>query len=440
LNIRFYRSMSSLVVAVSLTVWMTNAAALYGYFLPGYGPKAVGVAGTGVAMPLDRMAGAINPAGLALIDPGLDVNMVFMHPQREARLDCTNIGLCDREVSDRSKRDFFAVPGFGYSRRWGERSTLGVTVYANGGLNTTYGRARVDEVAARIAGQRPGDPGFPARGKIGVDLAQTITALNFAYRANDQWTLGIAPLIVLQKFSARGLTGFAPLSSDPSSLSNRGADYQFGTGVRVGAIYQLRPDIRLGAQYTSQLFIHDHTKYNGLFAQGGGFDGPAHFTVGLAWQANPKLTLAFDYQRILFASIDSVGNSGPTAAEVAGNIAPSRLLGGSNGIGFGWDNVSVYKIAAVYRWNNSVTLRTAWGHNSGAVPDSQALFAPLAGAMKDVVTVGMTYQFTGGNELSVGYFRSFGATVRNPQTAFFGVPVKAWFQGDGVSVGFGRNF
>ena len=440
MNSRLSRALPGLVLVASLMVWMHNASALYGYFLPGYGPKAVGVAGTGVAMPQDRMAGAINPAGMALVDPGFDANLMLLHPQREARLDCTNIGPCDREVSDRSKREFFAVPGFGYSRRWGERATFGVTVYANGGLNTTYGRALYDEVAARIAGQRPGDAGFPARGKIGVDLAQTITALSVAYRASERWTVGISPLIVLQKFSARGLAGFAPLSADPSSLSNRGADYQFGTGVRVGAIYQLRPDIRFGAQYTSRLFVHDHTKYNGLFAQGGGFDGPAHYTVGLAWQANPNLTLAFDYQRILFASIDSVGNRGPTAAEVTGNIAPSRLLGGSNGIGFGWNDVSVYKVAAVYRWNDRVTLRTAWGHNDGAVPDSEALFAPIAGAMKDVATLGMTYQFSAGNEVSVGYFRSFGTTVRNPRTAFFGVPVKAWFQGDGVSVGYGRTF
>lgn len=421
--------------------WMANAAALYGYFLPAYGPKATGVAGTGVAMPQDRMVGAINPAGLALIEPGFDANVVLLHPQREARLDCTNIGLCDRAVSDRSKREFFAVPGFGYSRRWGERSTLGITMYGNGGLNTTYGRALYDEVAARIAGLNPGDPGFPSRGKIGVDFAQFITALNFAYRANEQWTVGIAPLVVIQKFSARGLTGFAPLSADPTSLSGRGSDYELGAGVRVGAIYQLQPDIRLGAQYTSQLFINDYTEYNGLFVDGGNLDAPAHFTVGISWQTTAKLTLAFDYQRIFFGSIDTIGNPGPTAAELAGAIAPSRLLGGADGIGFGWNDVSVFKFAAVYRWNERVTLRAGWGHNSGVVSDSQALFAPLVPAgMRDVMTFGLTYGTTGGDELSMGFFRSFGATTHDSQSPFFGVPVKAWAQGDGLSLGFSRHF
>lgn len=108
--------------------WMATASALYGYFLPAYGPKATGVAGTGVAMPQDRMVGATNPTGLALIEPGFDGNVVLLHPQREALLDCTNIGQCDQAVRDQSKREFFAVPSFGYSGAgasdqlcWGER-------------------------------------------------------------------------------------------------------------------------------------------------------------------------------------------------------------------------------------------------------------------------------------------------------------------------------
>lgn len=439
--LRSARGWTRCALGVTLFGWMSSAAAFYGYFLPGYGPKSVGVVGAGVAMPQDRMAGAVNPAGLALVAAGYDVNVILLHPQREALLDCAGIGQCDSAVRDRSKREFFPVAGFGYSRRWGERSTLGVTLYANGGLNTSYGRDLYDETAARIAGQRPGDPGFPMRGKIGVDFAQFITAFNFAYRASERWTVGVSPLMVIQKFSARGLAGFGPLSVDPGSLDGRDADYEFGGGVRVGAIYQLRPDIRLGGQYTSQLFIRDYTKYDGLFVDGGDLDSPAHFTVGLAWEATDRLTLAFDYQRIFYGSIDTIGNPGPTAAELAGNITPARLLGGPDGIGFGWNDVSVYKIAAVHRWNDNVTLRAGWGHNSGVVSDSQALLAPLVPAgMRDVLSVGLTYQFTSGNEFSFGYFHSFGGSTQNPRTAFFGVPVKAWAQGDGLSLGYSRNF
>ena len=392
-------------------------------------------------MAQDRLAAAINPAALALVEPGYDINVTFLHPQREGSLDCTGLGQCDQPVADASRREFFPVPAFGYSHRWDERTTLGVAMYANGGLNTTYDKAFYDEVAQRIAGRHPGDSGFPTRGKIGVDFAQFIVALSAAYRVNERWILGIAPLIILQKFSTRGLEGFAGLSADPTSLTGRGADYEFGGGVRVGAIYQLLPEVRIGAQYSSPLFVHSYTKYHGLFVNGGELNSPPHYTVGFAWRATPALTVAFDYQRILFASVATIGNPGPTAAELTGTIAPSRLLGGKNGIGFGWNDLSVYKLGVIYKCNDRVTLRTGWNHNSGVVADSQALLSPLVPApMQDDFTIGASYRLAGHGEISFAYMHAFSATTKNDRTAYFGVPVQATAAADGLNLGFSRDF
>ena len=439
---RFRRRSSAQILALLiLSTALSNAAAINGFFLPGYGPKSLAVAGTGVAMPQDTLTAATNPAGLALVKPGFDVHGLLLHPQREGELNCTGIGQCDQAVADRSKREFFAVPGFGFSRRWNARTTLGISMYANGGLNTSYGRNLYDETRLRIAGGHPGDPGFPTRGKIGVDLAQFILAPTVAYRASDRWTFGIAPLVVIQKFSARGLESFASLSADSTSLTGRGADYEFGLGVRVGAIYQMLPNVRLGAQYSSRIFIHHYTKYNGLFADGGQLDSPPNYTVGMAWDATPKLTLGFDFQRILFAEIGTIGNSGPSAAEVAGDIAPSRRLGGADGIGFGWNNLSAYKVGAIYKYNEKLTLRTGWNHNSGTAPSSAALFSPVApAAMRDDFTTGFSVRLAGGGEISLAYMHGFGATTKSSQTSFLGVPVRSWAAVDALDIGYSRDF
>ena len=435
------RASARIATLFALIVTMSTASAINGYFLPGYGPKSLGVAGTGVAMPQDRLAASNNPAGMALVAPGFDASATLLHPQRSALLDCTGIGQCDQAVRDRSKREFFVIPGFGYSRRWGERTTLGVSTYANGGLNTSYSRDLYRETALRIAGQRPGDPGFPTHGKIGIDFAQFIIAPSVAYRASERWTLGIAPILVIQKFSSRGLESFAALSADSTSLTGRDSDYELGGGVRVGAIYQLRPDVRLGAQYSSELFIHRYTKYNGLFADNGSFNGPSHFAVGFAWDVSPKLTVGFDFQRILFAEIGTIGNPGPTLAELTGNIAPARRLGGAEGIGFGWNNQSVYKIGAIYQYSDKLTLRAGWDHGSEVAPSSAALLAPLApGSMRDDFTTGLSYRLPGGQEISIAYLHGFGATTQNRKTNFFGVPVKAWAAADALSIGLGRDF
>jgi len=179
-----WRAWAFAAIAV-LVAHAPTTLAINGFFIPGYGPKSLAVAGTGVAMPQDRLAAALNPAGMALVKPGLDASALMLHPQREGSVDCTGISGCDREISDRSKREFLVVPGFGYSYRLSENLTLGVSMYANGGLNTSYGKHFYAEGAARIAGKRPGDPGFPSRGKLGVDFSQVVMAPSAAYRINE---------------------------------------------------------------------------------------------------------------------------------------------------------------------------------------------------------------------------------------------------------------
>lgn len=429
-------------VLLTVLVTMTPAAfAINGFFMPGYGPKSLAVGGTGVAMPQDRLAAAINPAGMALVEPGLDANLMFFHPQRTALLNCKGVGLCDRAVADRSNRELFEVPGFGYSRRWDDRTTLGISLYANGGMNTSYSRALYEEAAMRVAGRHPGDPGFPTEGKIGVDFMQLIIAPSAAYRVSSRWIVGIAPMLVVQKFSARGLGAFAGLSSDPTSMTNRGADYELGAGVRVGVIYLLRPDVRLGAQYSSPLFISRYTKYSGLFADDGRLNSPAHYTVGISWDATPRLTLGFDFQQILFGSIDAISNPGPTMAELGGAMVASRRFGGTKGIGFGWTNQKVYKIGAIYRYNEQITLRLGWNHGDSLVPNREALLAPLVpGVMRDHFGAGMSYRLRGGKEISLAYMHAFGASVETRQSPFFGMPAKAWAATDSLDLGFALNF
>ena len=251
----------------------------------------------------------------------------------------------------------------------------------------------------------------------------------------------MSPLIIVQKFSARGLQGFAALSTDPSSLSNRGAEYQLGGGVRAGIIYALLPGLRFGMQYSSELFIPRYTKYNGLFANNGKLNTPAHYTVGLSWNVMPRLTVGLDFQEVLFGTIDNMGDAGPTALEPAGVLNPQRRLGGSDGIGFGWHNLPIVKLGAILKVNERVTARQGWNDNFGVVGPAGALFSPIAPApMQDDLTVCASIALPGKGEISVGYFHALAATTRSPRTAFFGVPAKGWGSANGVNLSYSRNF
>ena len=57
---------------VALLLASGVASATDGYFQPGYSVQSVGMGGVGIALPLDALAAASNPAGMALIGNRLD--------------------------------------------------------------------------------------------------------------------------------------------------------------------------------------------------------------------------------------------------------------------------------------------------------------------------------------------------------------------------------
>lgn len=428
-------------VLILALLWTFPVLATNGYFMIGYGAKSIGVGGAVVAFPQDRLIGAVNPAGIGLVPDGFDAGVRVITAIRNASIDCRGIGACDMVVKDRSARDLFVVPNFGWNRHLSDKVTIGVTVYGNGGINTTFGRAFFDEAGARILGGTPETPGFPRSGKLGIDFSQLFIAPLLAWRIHPLHTIGIAPIMALQRFSARGLESFARLSSDPSSVSTRSTDYTLGGGVRVGWIGQLHRNLRIGAQYTSRIWVGHSTKYNGLLAANGEMDAPPHWTVGLSWTPADRLTIAFDFQRILWGSVDALSNPGPTAAELAGIITPARMLGASHGIGFGWIDQSVFKLGTRYLYNDRLTLRAGWNHGSSQIPNRATLFNTIAPATtNDNVALGGGWGFAGGGELSLTYMHAFKKSNNDRSSAFFGAAARNSIYENMIDVSWSKKF
>lgn len=429
------------IITFLILLQVAPVLATNGYFMIGYGAKSIGVGGAGVAFPQDRLAGTMNPAGMGLVPDGYDGGLRIVTATRNASIDCRGIGACDAVVKDRSARDAFLVPNFGWKRQLSDQFAVGVSVYGNGGINTTYGRAFYDETVARIMGGTPGTPGFPATGKIGIDFSQLFIAPSLAWRLHPAHTIGLSPILAIQRFSARGFESFARLSFDPTSVTGRSTEYTVGGGVRVGWLGEFSHGLRLGAQYTSRNWMPRTTKYNGLLARNGEFYAPPHWTVGVSWDATERLSLAFDFQRILWDSIDALSNPGPTSAEILGVIAPARMLGAQGGIGFGWIDQSVFKFGARYRHDERLTLRAGWNHGSSQIPNREALFNIVASATtNDNLSLGGSWRFTGGGELSLTYMRAFKQGLHDRSSALFGTPVRASISQNHLDLGWAKDF
>lgn len=361
------------------------ANATNGYFSHGYGMKAKGMAGVGIALPQDSIAAATNPAGMVWVGDRIDLGVDWFRPSRGAEITGNSFGADG--TYDGNGRSNFLIPELGFNKMMNPDMSLGVSVYGNGGMNTDY---HTNPFGA-----------FGGSGNAGVDLQQLFISPTWAMKLNPQHSIGVAINLVYQTFRADGLQPFANtpgFSSDPSAVTNNGKDTSTGVGLKLGWTGELTSALTMGATYQPKTKMKKFSKYAGLFAEQGGFDIPATYGVGLALKATPQTTLAIDYQAIQYSGVPSIANT----------LSAGGQLGADNGPGFGWKNVNVVKFGVSQAMSGTLTVRAGYSHNTQPIPESQTFFNILApGVVQDHVTLGATWNVSPQNEVTVAYMHAF---------------------------------
>ncbi len=414
------------LLALTLAALPWAAQATNGYFAHGYGVKAQAVAGVGIALPQDSLTIATNPAGLAAVGSRLDAGINYFAPSRSADISGNDLsGFGSTTLNghhDGNGKKHFLIPELGYSRQINDQITVGLAIYGNGGMNTQYDK-------------NPFAP-LGAQGPAGVNLEQLFISPAVSYKVAPGQVLGAAINVAHQRFAATGISPFGQASIASGSLSDRGTDTTNGVGVRLGWIGQFAPGLSVGATWASKIDGR-FEKYKGLFADGGEFDIPANYGVGIAYQPNSAWELAADYQVIEYSGVAAVSNP-------LSRLASGKLLGSNDGPGFGWDDVSVYKFGVIHHLNPNVTLRAGYSHATQAVPRNQTFFNILApGVVQDHVTVGGTWKADAHGEWSAFYGRAFKKTVQGDNAIpsnFGGGNANISLKEDLVGVSYGWKF
>lgn len=388
---------------IILSTLTQHVFATTGYFMHGYGVKSQGNAGASTASFNDALTIASNPSGLSWIDSRVDVGATLFNPKRSAEIE-GNLAGANGQYSGNG-REYFVLPEFAINKKVNDTVALGLAIYGNGGMNTTYKR---NPYAA-----------FGNTGEAGVDLAQVFISPAVAWRYSENQSIGIATNILYQRFEAKGISGFAPFSSDAQKLSNQGKDSATGIGVRVGWSAKLNDVVTVGANYSSKIEADKFDKYRGLFAQAGSFDVPESYAIGASFQITPALKILADAQRINYSDVDSVGHPFSLASVMAGNA-----FGTENGQGFGWKDINIYKLGATYQVDPQLTLRAGYSHNDQPIPNDQTFLNILApGVIQDHLSLGATWSVDQRQELSVAYTYGLKKKVKGNQsipTAFGG--------------------
>ncbi len=418
----------NLVFAAALTAILATPGvfATNGYFSHGYSIKEKGLAGSGAALPQDAMAAANNPAGMVFVGNRWDLGASLFSPSPRSYNATTPAGFpffgANGNGSDvESDNDFFLIPHFGRNWMLDANSSIGVSVYGNGGMNTEYPASKTPGGLGTF-----GAPGAPA-GTAGVDLSQLFVTTTYAKKFSPTASWGVSGIVAYQRFEAKGLVNFGGISNDPGNLTDNGHDTSFGWGAKVGVQGEVAPGVTGGASYQTEIKMDEFDDYAGLFAEKGDFDIPSTWTVGLAWEIKPKSHLTLDIQKINYGDIKAIANPFSRLTGCLGGDA-SQCLGGSNGIGFGWEDMTIVKVG--YQWETSPiwTWRVGYSKGDQPIPDTETLFNILApGVIEEHFTFGFTKEMGKGNEFNF-------AAMYAPNNSVTGTPSSTTPSGDPQSV------
>lgn len=423
------------ILAVAGLAMPGMASATNGYFSHGIGIKAKGMGGVGIALPQDSLAAATNPAGMVLVGDRMDVGVDWFRPDRTTTWENNNFSDGVAAVAGdhpSGNKDFF-IPEFGYNMMLGEKMSLGISVYGNGGMNTDYG-------AKVIAGSNP--PDGQVQTNTYSNLEQLFISPTFAYKLTPQHSVGVSLNLVYQTFEARGLQSFNNVNQSAyvGNVTDQGKDTSTGAGLKFGWTGQVSPTVTLGATYQSKTRMSKFDKYKGLFAEQGGFDIPETYGVGIAVKATPKTMVAMDIVQINYGGVRSLSNPGTLFP----SMSASTHMGLDGGAGFGWEDQTVYKLGIAHQYNDNLVLRAGYNYAKMPITENNTYFNILAPAtVEQHLTLGATWTLANKAELSVSYMHAFSKGINGPTTgngqsaATAGYPVGLEMSQDALGIAYG---
>lgn len=432
--------------AVSLAV-AGNAFATNGYFTLGHGSKNNAMAGSGIALPEDAIDVTNNPAVVPFVGDQLIIGAALFSPTRkyETSSSMANGGCfpgmgCAFTIgpnSIKSKNNLFVIPHIAKSWQLDNGAAWALSFYGHGGMNTEWqgGTATFDPDGP--VGPAPimtlpgtyGDGLFGGNGNAGVNLSQAFLDITWGKQVNEKFSFGVSAVLVAQMFEAKGIRTFSAYTETfaasggmtmPENLSNNGTDWSYGYGLKIGIHSPINDRFSFGAMYKTRIMMTEFDDYSDLFAEDGDFDIPADLKLGLTWHTSESLAFNLDLQHIWYSDIDSVGNpisnifACPTAG--AGGTDLSSCLGGKNGAGFGWDDMTVYKVGMRWTNNEDWTWRLGYSYGEQPIPSSEMTFNILAPAtMEQHFTAGFTLERTRGRQFNMAFMYAPNSEVSGPQ-------------------------
>jgi long-chain fatty acid transport protein len=405
-TMQFHMKKALAVAIVTGLTLPTLSYATNGLALPGYGAKSIGMGGTSIALQMDSLAGAVNPAAISGMSTRFDIGVGLFNPPRRAYVEADNDPVFGTSIAEsRSRKDLFPIPNLGFVSPINDELTFGINAIG-GGLGVEYQDGIYD---------------FKNTGKpISMQLIQMQIPITLAYKVDNNTAVAASAVMAAQMFKNSGFSSFAPVTSDSENYTDRGNNYSFGAGIRIGTLYTTDDKtFSIGGYYHSRVYMSKFDKYRGLFAEHGDLDIPANFGVGIAYKITPEVTTAFDIVRYQWSSVAAIGNKGPAlyTGDPIGTAAGGGAgqIGADDGMGFGWEDQTVFKLGFSYDYSPKTTFTTGINYGKTPIPQDQLAFGVLGPAVTEKhLAFGVQHKLNGFTmfdakeaEISLSYLHGF---------------------------------
>lgn len=416
------------LLATGLFAFSSAAMATNGYFTHGVGTESKGMAGSGVGSSsnMGGIAAASNPALTVFSDEMWQIGFSVFSPMRsytasQSFAQGQGGAFTLSAGSHDSKNEAFPIPYVAKNWKLANDNALSFIFYGRGGMNTEWNSGQTAMFDPFGQGGQPATlPGLYGAGKAGVDLMQAFMSLNYAGKVGDRFAWGAGPVVAIQMFEANGVGSFAGytqtfadaflqngMGAPVPNLTENGHDTSFGYGIAAG-LWTGTDKFSFGLAYQSKMSMGEFDDYSDLYAQDGGFDIPSTLKAGISFKAGATARVNLDIEHIGYGDVDSISNpimnllTGCFTANPAVAPTTSGCLGGPNGAGFGWDDMTVFKAGFEWQADDNNTWRVGFSYGEQPIPDSEVLFNILApGVIEQHMTVGWTSQRSSGNVLSM---------------------------------------
>ena len=363
--------------------------------------KAMG--GAAVGNPQNTTTMMSNPAAASFVADGYDAGAEIFQPKRTTTSSLPEgFGPGGTEYNG-DKSNAYLIPEAAYKRDKG-RYSLGLAMWGNGGMNTSYDNSPVFPTGAPAPNDfAPYNGGAPST--TGIDLKQLFIAPTISTKLNDNHSVGLSVNLVYQRFHATGIQAFQgdPRANpaDLQAFQDPGTDTSFGVGATIGWMGKLSDTFTMGASYRLKTDMDEFDKYSGLFEGGGDLDIPAALSIGASVKVTPKTTVAVDVKQIYYSDVGAIGNS-----------ASAGGLGTDGGAGFGWEDQTIFKIGMKTQTTPKLALMAGYNHGSSPVGPEDTFFGVLApGVVEDHLSLGFEYILGKKSSLIGTYRHAFKNTV-----------------------------